>query len=91
MCGLEAALGAGPASSLPQVSDVGGPDDLMETKVKENANFRESCVAATKALKTGGLFCREIRVSSWFRTCFSFSPIFFFLAWFHHVVQDAME
>lgn len=92
VCGLQAALGAGPASSLPQVSDVGGPGDLMETKVKENANFRESCGSHEGPGKTGGLFCREIQVSSRFHTWFSFSPFFFFfLAWFHHVIEDAME
>lgn len=32
---LEAAVGAGLAGTLPQVSDVGGPGDLMETKAKE--------------------------------------------------------
>lgn len=31
---LRAALGAEQASVLPQVGDVGGPGDLMETKVK---------------------------------------------------------
>ena len=39
--GLELALGAELASALSQVNDVGGPGDLMETKVKEN-NFRKN-------------------------------------------------
>lgn len=38
---LELALRAELASALPQVNDVGGPGDLMETKVKEN-NFRKN-------------------------------------------------
>lgn len=44
---LEAAIGAGQARVLPQVTDVGGLGDLMETKVKENNLGR--VVAASKS------------------------------------------
>lgn len=92
---LEAALGAGQASALPQVSDVGGPGELMETKGEESKNLRESRGGPEGPGKAGGLFWREARVSSPFHTWFfSFSlaaAAFFFLAWFHSVIQDAME
>lgn len=90
VCGLQAALGAGPASSLPQVRDVGGPGDLMETKVKENANFRESCGSHEGPGKTGGCFVERFRSHRGFTLGFLFLFLFF-LAWFHHVIEDAME
>lgn len=71
------------ASARPQVSGVGGPGDLMETKVKENRNFRESCGGHEGPGEAGGLLWRETRVSSWFYTWFvSFSCFFPFFLFF---------
>lgn len=74
---------------------MGGPGDLMETKVKGNKNFRESR-GGPQALGRGkGCFGERLGSHPGF-TLDSFSALFiylfiYFLAWFHRVIQDARE
>lgn len=88
-------LGPGRLVHCPQVNAVGGPGDLMETKVKGNKNFRESPGGLKPLGRLEGCFAERLGVSSWFHTwfffAFVFSFIYLFLAWFHHVIQDTME
>lgn len=72
---------------------MGGPGDLMETKVKEKKNFRESSSSPEVLGRLEGYFGEKLGSHPGF-TLASFlflSFFFFFLACLHHVIQDAKE
>lgn len=72
------------ASALPQVSAVGGPGDLMETRVEGNENFRESRGGRKAQGRLEGCFGERLGSHRGFTLgsfLFSLSSSFFSFSW----------